>query len=105
MVRCVHPVCRLHGAIAAPVLDCSVPCYFVVCCTAVVMPYSVLHDPLLLDALTWHEIEEIYFLLSESEPESYCFTAQYGLLDVAVIKRRKFLLSSSASKETTFLRY
>ncbi|KAH9382943.1 hypothetical protein HPB48_023576 [Haemaphysalis longicornis] len=53
------------------------------------MPYSVLHDPLLLDTLTWCEIEEIYFLVSQPEP--YCFTAQYGLLDVASIKRRKFV--------------
>lgn len=54
-----------------------------------IMPYSVLQDPLLLDALTWREIEDIYFLATEEEP--YCFTAQYGLLDVASIRQRKFV--------------
>ncbi|XP_077553432.1 uncharacterized protein LOC144168291 [Haemaphysalis longicornis] len=56
------------------------------------MPYSVLQDPLLLDALTWLEIEDIYFLASELEqPEPPCYTSQYGLLDIASIRRMKFV--------------
>lgn len=56
------------------------------------MLYSVLHDPLLLDALTWREIEDIYFLASELEqPEPPFYTSQYGLLDIASIRRVKFL--------------
>ncbi|XP_077557627.1 uncharacterized protein LOC144172909 [Haemaphysalis longicornis] len=56
------------------------------------MPYSVLQDPLLLDALTWREIEDIYFLASELEqPEPPCYTSQYGLLDIASIRRMKFV--------------
>lgn len=65
---------------------------FVGALSTAAMPYSVLQDPLLLDALSWREIEDIYFLTSELEqPEPPCYTSQYGLLDIASIRRVKFV--------------
>lgn len=48
-------ICPPIAALSAPA--CSAPRWFIVCCTAdMVMPCSVLHNPLLLDALTWCKI-------------------------------------------------